>query len=83
MALARNERVNGVSSPRVQVNFCQQDQIDPKALRRQVSPLIGYLRNPDAGDSDADVAAGGLSVAGSDCSMLCGTNWASTPTYGQ
>jgi transposase len=64
LALAHNERVNGVSSTRVLVNFGREDQLDPDALRRLVSSLTRYLGDPDpyADDSDADPGQVGLTV---------------------
>ena len=39
LPLAHNERVNGISSTRVLLNFGREDQLDPDALRRLLSSL--------------------------------------------
>ena len=64
LALAHNERVNGVSSTRVLVNFGREEHLDPAALRRLVSSLTRYLgdRDPYADDPDTDPGQTGLSV---------------------
>lgn len=56
VALAHNERVNGVSSTRVLLNFGREDQLDPDALRRLVSSLTRYLGDRDPYAEDAAVA---------------------------
>ena len=63
LALAHNERVNGVSSTRVLLNFGREDLLAPYALRRLVSSLTRYLGDPDPYADDP--GAGGLSVTGS------------------
>ena len=59
LALAHNEKVDGVSQAKVLLNLGREDQLDREGLRRLVSSLTRYLGDPDPyADPDADPVAG-------------------------
>ena len=59
LALAHNEKVDGVSQAKILLNLGREDQLDPEGLRRLVSSLSRYLGDPDPyADPDADPVAG-------------------------
>ncbi len=65
LALAHNEKVDGVSQTRVLVNLGREDRLDPAGLRRLISSLARHLGDDDPYAETAELPAPGLTVTSS------------------